>query len=116
MKKMKCLDRFKNSPKYGAGEIADYITSRCTDAEMLSVLFELNRRMQKRVESISDQCHYTTNEGTPDEDYELDEEQYNSELAKLQQEAKEILVNELSWGISEDGWNPDLFEELGIEV
>ena len=55
MKKMKCLDRFKNSPKYGAGEIADYITSRCTDAEMLSVLFELNRRMQKRVESISDQ-------------------------------------------------------------
>lgn len=108
-------DRFKNSPKYSAGDIADYITARCTNAEMLAIAFEVNHRMQKRVESISDQCYYTTNEGTPDEDYELDEEKYNSELAKLQQEAKKILADELSWGISKDGWNPDLFEELGIE-
>ena len=37
-------------------------------------------------------------------------------IAKLQTGAKEILVKELERGISEDGWNPDLFEELGIEV
>lgn len=106
----------KNAPKHDAGEIAAYIAAKCNNAEMLAIAFEVNHRMQKRVEGISDQCYYTTNEGTPDEDYEFDEEKYNLELVKLQQEAKKILVDELSWGFSEDGWSPDLFQELGIEI
>ena len=50
-----------------------------------------------------------------EEDEELDEGEYDSMIAKLQTGAKEILVKELERGISEDGLNPDLLNELRIE-
>ncbi|MFR7877979.1 MAG: hypothetical protein ACLU4J_17195 [Butyricimonas paravirosa] len=37
-------------------------------------------------------------------------------VATLQAGAKEVLVNELDWGISENGWNPDLLKELNIRL
>ena len=98
-------DRFKNSPKYSVGEIAGYITARCTNAEMLAIAFEVNHRMQKRVESISEQCYYTTNEGTPDEDYELDEEKYNS-LNYNWKPKRFWLMN----------WNGELVKTVGIQI
>lgn len=72
--------------------------------------------MQKRVDAYNDECFKVVNEGTEEEDEEFDEGVYNSMVTTLQAGAKEVLVNELDWGISENGWNPDLLKELNIQI
>ncbi|MEI3422309.1 MAG: hypothetical protein V8R91_15340 [Butyricimonas faecihominis] len=78
--------------------------------------FELRVSMQKRVNAYNDECFKVVNEGTEEEDEEFDEGVYNSMVTTLQAGAKEVLVNELDWGISENGWNPDLLKELNIQI
>lgn len=68
------------------------------------------------VDAYNDECFKVVNEGTEEEDEEFDEGVYNSMVTTLQAGAKEVLVNELDWGISENGWNPDLLKELNIQI
>ena len=98
------------APKLTTEELLWYINHHYNDTEILAIT-----SLQKRVNSYIDECFNVVNEGMEEEDEELDEGEYDSMIAKLQTGAKEILVKELERGISEDGWNPDLLNELRIE-
>ncbi len=103
------------APKLTTEELLWYINHHYNDAEILAITSELRTSLQKRVNSYIDECFNVVNEGTEEEDEEFDEGEYNSMIAKLQTGAREILVKEQERGTSEDGWNPDLLNELRIE-
>ena len=103
------------APKLITEELLWYINHHYNDPEILAITSELRTSLQKRINAYNDECFKVVNEGTEEEDEELDEGEYDSMVAKLQSGAKEILVKELEWRISEDGWNPDLLNELRIE-
>ena len=103
------------APKLTTEELVWGINHHYNDAEILAITSELRTSLQKRINSYIDECFNVVNEGTEEEDEELDEGEYDSMIAKLQTGAKEILVKELEWRISVDGWNPDLLNELRIE-
>ncbi len=103
------------APKLTTEELLWYINHHYNDAEILAITSELRTSLQKRINAYNDECFKVVNEGTEEEDEEFDEGEYDSMVAKLQTGAKEILVKELEWRISEDGWNPDLLNELRIE-
>ena len=102
-------------PKLITEELLWYINHHYNDAEILAITSELRTSLQKRINAYNDECFKLVNEGTEEEDEEFDEGEYDSMIAKLQTGAREILVKEQERGISEDGWNPDLLNELRIE-
>ena len=103
-----------NVPKHSVEEVTSYIKHRYCDEELMAILFELHTSMQKLLFSYQEEC--IISEETEEEDEVLDEGEYDSMITELQENAKKILVDELSWGFSEDGWNPDLFKEIGLKI
>lgn len=110
------MQELEKMPKYSLEKFITYAKLHYDDQELLAILFELRVSMQKRVDAYNDECFKVVNEGTEEEDEEFDEGVYNSMVTTLQAGAKEVLVNELDWGISENGWNPDLLKELNIQI
>ena len=110
------MQELEKMPKYSLKKFTTYAKLHYDDQELLAILFELRVSMQKRVDAYNDECFKVVNEGTEEEDEEFDEGVYNSMVTPLQAGAKEVLVNELDWGISENGWNPDLLKELNIQI
>lgn len=110
------MRELEEMPKYSLEKFTTYAKLHYDDQELLAILFELHVSMQKRVNAYNDECFKVVNEGTEEEDEVIDEDVYNSMVITLQAEAKEVLVNELDWGIRKNGWNPDLLKELNIQI
>ena len=110
------MNQLVETPKYSVEELVNNAIFNCSDAKLLAIVWELSHLLEKRIGSVYDECCHTVDEETPNENYELNEDEYAFELDKLQREAKEILVKELSWDKSIEDREQDLLKELGIEM
>lgn len=84
-----------------------------TNAEVLAWIVELTSYLEKRLESLRDNCSDPVNEGTDEEEMVLNPFKYQTEKMKINKEVIQILDNNFYYQMDGVG---DLFEAFGINV
>ena len=84
-----------------------------SNAEILTWIIELSDYLNKRLESLKDNCSDTVNEGSDEEERVLNPLKYQTEKMKINGKAIQLLYNNFTYERDE---TENLFEIYGIDV